>query len=779
MKQFIRNISFSFRRFKLPTAINAAGLALALTAFMVIMMQVYYDRTYNSGISGSDKIFLVYNETADGEDFVSLSVPLIQKIASLSPHVTGYAFTEPGNTDFTFYVNDNAVKGELLIVSPDFPELFGFEMVAGTIDCMEKDNKTIMIPESFARRYFGTVDVIGKPAERNGAYIIGGVYKDFPGNSTLKNIIYRPMVKEWYGSGWTNWGSNSFTMYLKVDDPSAIPGIKKAIDSFYADFSKNDTYKFREGFGFIPLDELHYSKQLAYMPEAPVKQSTEWMLVSIAFLIIAVAIINFANFSNALIPVRIRSINTRKIVGATRLSLVLSLVAETVVTSLAAYVLACLAVQLLSATSFVGITTAGISLSGYLPVTLSTMLIALLTGVLAGIAPALRMTSYSPAVVLKGNFGLSPAGQAIRNVMVGFQFFVSAALIVSAALVQKQRDYMTASIDYGFEKDEIVVCDISYPAKTPEDKQTVVNDLRSLPFVENASPSWSVMAETDNSQGWVFHTPDGENIDTRTLFVGGGYMNTMGIKMAEGRDFNDNDSNAIIFNKLALEKYGENCGIGKELKFQNWFTVVGICDNVIYSSLYNENEPVMFVKMPYSMNKINVRVRKGTNMFQAMNEIRRTLDKYDPGYPFEIRLYDQIMDETYQKEVKFSKQITLFSSLAVLISVMGVMGLVMFDSEYRKREIAVRKVFGSTTSGIVRMFNAKYLRILAVSCILSVPVAWYAINTWMQGFTYRTTMDWWIFALAFAGLAAVTAAVVTWQCRRIAAANPVESLKYE
>ena len=774
-----RNLATLTRKYKMPMAINVIGLALAFTAFLVIMMQVYYDRTYNEGIKEHDKIFMVYNQSKNDMEFPPLSVPLIEKIGSLSPHITEYTFTESGNTDFTFYVNDNAVKGELLIVYPNFPKVFGFEMVAGTIDCMEKDNKTIMIPESFARRYFGTVDVIGEPAERNGAYIIGGVYKDFPSNSTLKNIIYRPMVKEWYGSGWTNWGSNSFIMYLKVDNLSAIKEIKKAADDFWADFSKNETYKFRDGFGFVPMKEIHYMKPLPYMPEAPIKKSTEWILVSIAFLIILVAVINFTNFSNALIPIRIRSINTQKIMGATRISLIMSLVAEAVVTSLVSCLLAIVAVELLSMTSFVGITNAGISIAKYLPVTLLTIAIAIAAGLLSGIIPALRMTAYSPAVVLKGNFGLSPTGQMMRNMMVGFQFFVSAALIVAAILVQKQRDYMTRSIDYGFDKDEIVVCDISYPAKTPKDKQVVVNDMRALPFVEDASPSWSVMAETDNSQGWVFNTPEGDNIDTRTLFVGGDYMKTMGIKMIDGRDFTDNDSAAIIFNKLALEKYGENCGIGKKLKFRMWFDVVGICDNVVYSSLYNENQPVMFVKMPYTMNKINIRVRKGTNMFHAMNEIRRTLDQYDPGYPFEVRFYDQIMDATYQKEIKFSKQITLFSSLAVLISIMGVLGLVMFDSEYRKREIAVRKVFGATTSGIIRMFNAKYMRILAISFILSVPVTWYFINMWMQEFAYRTSMSWWIFALAFAALAIVTTAVVTWQCRSIAASNPVNSLKYE
>ena len=763
------------RKYKMPVVINVAGLALAFTAFLVIMMQVYYDRTYNEGIKDYDKVFMAYNVTDEYGDFTSMSPPMMEFIAGRSPHIKDYAYTDYMGMAYTFYVEDKAVKDKLLMVSPSLPEVFGFEMVAGTIDCM-KDMKSGIIPESFARRYFGSIDVVGKTLTRDSSIIVGGVYKDLPANSSMKNIVYSPINPAWYADLWESWGFNSFTMYIKVDDPSAIDGIRESVNAGLKEINS----EMRKGIDYVSLKDLHYTKEISGLLEAPVKESTEQMLISIAILTILIAVINFTNFSNALIPVRIRSINTRKIMGATRRSLTLSLVAESALTSVVACLLAFLFVELLSMTSFVNITTAGISLTEYMPVTVLTIAIAALTGIFAGIIPALRMTSYSPAVVLKGNFGLSPKGQMMRNVMVGVQFFVAAALIVAASLMQKQRDYMTRSIDYGFDKDEIVVCDINPPANTPADKSSIVNDMHALPFVENTSASWSVLAEDKNSQGWVFQTPEGDKIDPRTMFCGSGYMTTMGIKILEGRDFNDSDTAAVIINKLTAEKFGDVMNVGKQINFgKQHFTVVGICDNVIYSSLYNPTEPVMFVDMPYPLGNLNVRVRKGTNMFEAMDGIRKVLDSYDPGYPFNVRIYDQIMDATYQKERKLTTQITLFSTLAVLISVMGVFGLVMFDSEYRKREIAVRKVFGATTSGVVGMFNTKYLRILAVSCVLSIPAAWYFTDKWMQNFAYRTEMSWWIYALAFAGLAIITVATVSYQCRKIARTNPVESLKYE
>ena len=726
------------RKYKMPVAINVIGLALAFTAFLVIMMQVYYDRTYNEGIKDYDKVFMAYNVTDEYGDFTSMSPPMMEFIAGRSPHIKDYAYTDYMGMAYTFYAEDKAVKDKLLMVSPSFPEVFGFEMVAGTIDCM-KDMKSGIIPESFARRYFGSIDVVGKTLTRDNSIIVGGVYKDLPANSSMKNIVYSPINPAWYADLWESWGFNSFTMYIKVDDPSAIDGIRESVNAGLKEINS----EMRKGIDYVSLKDLHYTKEISGLLEAPVKESTEQMLIS-------------------------------------RRSLTLSLVAESALTSVVACLLAFLFVELLSMTSFVNITTAGISLTEYMPVTVLTIAIAALTGIFAGIIPALRMTSYSPAVVLKGNFGLSPKGQMMRNVMVGVQFFVAAALIVAASLMQKQRDYMTRSIDYGFDKDEIVVCDINPPANTPADKSSIVNDMHALPFVENASASWSVLAEDKNSQGWVFQTPEGDKIDPRTMFCGSGYMTTMGIKILEGRDFNDSDTAAVIINKLTAEKFGDVLNVGRQIRFgKQHFTVVGICDNVIYSSLYNPTEPVMFVDMPYPLGNLNVRVRKGTNMFEAMDGIRKVLDSYDPGYPFNVRIYDQIMDATYQKERKLTTQITLFSALAVLISVMGVFGLVMFDSEYRKREIAVRKVFGATTSGVVGMFNTKYLRILAVSCVLSIPAAWYFTDKWMQNFAYRTEMSWWIYALAFAGLAAITVATVSYQCRKIAHTNTVESLKYE
>lgn len=783
MKILLRNLLFVVRRFKLSTVLNVLGLSVAFTAFMVIMMQVNYDRTYNHSIPGYERIFMPYNVSAheddDYIDFVSMSPPIMELIARQSSHVVDYTYYQSEGKG-VFTVNESYTKEEIFThVAPNFPSFFGFEMVAGDINCLN-DPDAVLVPESFARRYFNTSDAVGKVLDMGIKLTIGGVYKDLPANVEISNAVYRQLNKKWFGDRWNDWGWNCFIMYLKMDDARAITEVKKNIDKEVEKMNSGNNYVFRKEIKFEPLSETHYLQGVAYAPRPSIQKSSEMMLMSIAVVILLIAIINFMNFANALMPVRIRSINTYKIFGATRFGLCSILVAESVIISLVSFAITLGMVELLSRTSFSGIVESGMSLQENPLIVGVTALAALLTGVIAGVFPAVRMTAYSPAVVLKGNFGLSPKGRFMRSLMIGFQFFASAALIVGACFVQKQRHYMMSSIDYGFAKDELIVCELSDDSELPIDRNVVVNDIKALPFVENASLSWSKIGIDDNTQGWVMSTPDGRTVAPRTLFATTGYLATMGIKVLEGRDVAPTDSNVVIVNKLTHDKYGDLVDIGKIVGFDSQYKVIGICENAKFSSARNEIEPVMFLcNANYQYDVLNVRVKKGTNMFAAIDGIRKAMAKYDPNFPFKVQFYDEIMGETFQKEVKFSEQITLFSCVAIFISIIGVFGLVMFDSEYRKREIAVRKVFGSTTAGIIGMFNLKYLKILVVAFVIAVPVALYAVGRWLENFAYQTEMSWWIYALTFVGMALLTAATVTLQCYRIANSNPVNSLKYE
>ena len=236
-----------------------------------------------------------------------------------------------------------------------------------------------------------------------------------------------------------------------------------------------------------------------------------------------------------------------------------------------------------------------------------------------------------------------------------------------------------------------------------------------------------------------------------------------------------------VFTQLLNQEYNSSVDVGKCLMFGGTqFPIVGICDNAKFSSLHSKTEPVMIVlSKDFNCDNLTVRVKKGANMFDAASKIRTELTKFNAEYPFEMQFYNKILDDTYKNEMRLTNQISVFSLLAIAISIMGVFGLVVFDSEYRRREIAVRKVFGSSTADVVAMFNLKYLKILAVSFIPAVPLSYWFVNRWLEEFAYRISIGWMVYAATFIALAALTAATVTYQCWRTARANPVNSLHAE
>ena len=777
MNTLFRNLRFILKRFKLSTVLNLLGLSVAFAAFMMIVMQVWCDATFNTSISDAENIYMVYSKDKDGVDFTYISYPWAETIASMSnPEAQYVLYGDYGNNARTFYVEGNYIKEDNIGVSANFPEFFGFRMIAGGENCLEQEN-AVIVPESFALRYFGTVDVVGKTVDRAGEIFISGVYKDFPANCFISNILYSKIFIS--NDPMKNWGYNSFTMFIRAGN--SLAEIERGTNLHLQQLNqKAGKQAFRTSFEFAGITELRYLEGVEGSPVAPVSTSMQLMLVSIAIAIILIASINYVNFANSLIPVRLQSINTQKILGATVRSLRGAIITESLLICLVSFFAALGLLALFAESPIAKLTEAGTAPAENMPAVALSFAVVIAVALIAGAIPAIRTTSYSPAVALKGNFGLSPAGKSIRTFVIGVQFFTSAALMIAALFMLLQRNYLTRSADYGFAKDELIVCDIGYPAQMPEDKNTVAEAVRRLPYVCSAALSWSTLGESDNTQGWVFQDINGDNVDPRTLFAEHDYLKTMGIELIEGRDISPRDTNVIIVNQLTRDKFPETVDVGRKLKFGDWYEVIGICENSKFSSLRSEAEPVLIVKMKdYPCSVLNVRVDAGTNMFDAMSGIREVLNSFDPEYAFELRFYDQILDETYQKESKLSSQITIFSLLAVFISIIGVFGLVMFDSQYRRREIAVRKVFGATTGGILKMFNKRYLLILAVSFVFAAVVAWIVVGRWLENFAYRISLNPLVCLAVFAALAAITAVTVSCQCLRIARSNPVESLRNE
>lgn len=406
-------------------------------------------------------------------------------------------------------------------------------------------------------------------------------------------------------------------------------------------------------------------------------------------------------------------------------------------------------------------------------------LIALAVGMFAGIYPAYYITSFAPALVLKGSFGLSPQGRQLRNSLVGFQYIASFALIAISLFMYLQIQFMQRS-SLGFDKDQVIV--VNLDDQTVRSRETLANEVRNHPHLESISYSETLLSGIDSHSTWGRKFKE-ETKMFQVLAVDTGFLHTIGIELLEGRDLllSDRSDNTpvFIFNERARKEFGLSLGD----KAEDGEEVIGFIPDIKVSSLRKEIEPMAFtiVNNYYTSgwHWAYIRVKSGSDLGEAMQDVSMMFEKLSPGYPFNVRLYDTILNNVYQKENNLTTLITWFSLIAVLISLVGIFGLVVFESEYKRKEIGVRKVLGSTTSQILAMFNIRYIRILIVCFILATPIAWYAVARWLENFAYRTPIYWWVFLLSFLLITAITMATVTFQSWQVANSNPVDSIKSE
>ena len=491
------------------------------------------------------------------------------------------------------------------------------------------------------------------------------------------------------------------------------------------------------GLRLTPLREIHFTTDTTYDTTPKASKNTLAVLFAIAIIIIAIAAINFTNFTMALTPTRIKSINTRKVLGAEENALRLSLLTEAISVSFIAYLLSLIWVYILSLTSITALMDADLSLNAHLPLLGVTTLIAVGTGLLAGVYPSFYVTSFPPALVLKGSFGLSPKGRKLRNALISVQFITSFALIIAALFMYLQNHYMM-NTPLGYEKDELIVMNLNNTVLKKRDAFT--NQLKTFSGIEDVTYAEVLLSSSDQYMGWM-RTYKNKDIGFQCLPVDVSFLKVMGIDVSEGRNFREEDKNTVngayIFNEKARGQYeleiGEKVGNGE---------IVGFIPDIKFASFRSEIAPMAFYIWGTENWGITplyayIKVKSGANLKESMEHIKETAQSFDPAYPFNIRFFNEVLNLLYEKEQKTTALITLFSMLAIFISIVGVFGLVVFDSEYRRKEIGVRRVLGSSALQIIIMFNKTYLHILCLCFILAVPIAYHVVVRWLDNFAYK------------------------------------------
>ena len=789
MKTIIRNFTSIFRKFATANLLNLLGLGLAFASFFVIMTQVNFDLGYNKSITEHENLFrMTLKLGPSAEDYGDmLPRPVIERLAAASPHVTGYSIRNGWINYDQFIVDHQEYSLNLIYGERDFLSVFKPTVIDGDVKGLNQTSN-IVLPRSEALRLFGTTDAAGKTMkykwDDNTFYNVCAVIEDYPENNLLHGACF--IGTNWNEGNYNNWNYNA---YIRVDDVANLSTVQEAMRQTAIELFKGKQLETKEEEEalqviFTNVADAHFSKDLN---KAAPSRSSVYLLICCSLLIVVIAAVNFMNFSLAETPMRIRSINTQKVLGATTAKLRGSLLAEAVLISLTAFVMALLIVYLAHDLGLQELVQGSILLQDHLPLLGLTLLLSIIVGLMAGAYPSYYVTSFPPALVLKGSFGLSPKGRVLRSVLICLQFIVSFMLVIGVGVMYLQ-SYLIYHTDYGFDKDEVLV------VRTAPDTRNKVDaidaELRSISGIEGASLTQSVLGSSDSYM--TLGRGEGEkHMDFTCIFVDWRFLDVMGIDIVEGRNFRKDDGDVYIFNESAKKKYPWLTA--DQPITDGDYPVVGFCKDIKFASLRvdDSQQPIAFlVPSPNGENWVNgfwrnhmlVRVAKGVDKQDTKQKVMDAVNKYEKGQPLDIsglRYMDEVLEQTYQREDRFTKQILLFSLLAILISIIGVFGMTMFESEYRRKEIGIRKVFGSSTREILTMFNRRYLYILLACFAVAAPIGYTVGVHWLEGFAVRTAISPLLFLVSFLLIAIITMLTVTYQSWKNASENPIHNIKNE
>ena len=774
------------------SVLNILGLTAAFAALYIILVQVHHDLAYNKGLKDSDRIYVLTKKDINQSEYTSyLCRPLGEYVINTSPdiEVGGCGRIEGVPAKIRVSDDQSPVSGSQVALNKGARAVFGFELVAGNWD--DLTGEALAVSESMAKRLGIQVgDVVKNLAETKWTETtIVAIYKDMPKHSDLSSFdIVSDMPDVWLDE----WKEFSFFYFLKLRkgaDPAAITEVAKPVcKQFFSEMNggveaTDDDVKF--GLYPVRLTDMYFDSNSYYAPGKAGNKTTTMTLLIIAVFVVVIAFINYINFFFAMVPLRLKSINTRKILGSSRFQLVMSSVGESITMVVIALALSVVVVVLFKQSTLAPLIETSLDFSQNWGVVALTVVLALLISVAASIYPALFATSFNPAFALKGTLGTTQKGKAFRIGLIGLQFTVSIVLIICAIFIHEQRQYML-NHDMGFNQECLLQSRVSWKLAT--NREAVENRLKADAAIKDiAWGSGSFIKDTRMSWGRTVH---GEDAGWQVYPVSWNFLRFMGIDIVEGRDFTEADEQSTgtyIFNEFARDYY--NITLDDQIGGHDdqIAEIAGFCKDFNFCALRNGMGPFAFYvygKDPWNIcNMLFIRTEPGVDVPALKERISRTLEDLDPdlaeGVDIEVIPFSQAIENQYKKEQNLSKLVNLFTVLAIVISLMGVFGLVMFETEHRRKEIGIRRVHGATVQQILAMFNSRFVKIVLVCFVIAVPVSIVIMRRYLEGFAYKVPLYIWVFAIALMAVLAVTIAVVTLRSLRAATVNPVKSLRSE
>ncbi len=792
-------------RHKGYSVINISGLAIGMAAAMLNGLWIWHEFSYNKYFDNYDHIAQVTEIGLDTErggywTGTYMTYPLsTQLLAHYSQNFKRIARAS-WDVDNILSVGEKKLSAQGLYVDNAFPEIFSFKMVSGSRTALNKP-QSVLIAASTSKVLFGNEDPINKVVTINNKtdVNIGGVYEDFPQNTELNGLqFFVPWELFEADNKWieeraqTDWRNHFLKIYVELPEGSSLEAataqIKNALQ--FAAEEQDKAKKADQQLRLYPMSRWHlYPTDLEpgqYGPMVMVK-----LVGIVGIFILVLACINFVNLSTARSEKRAKEVGIRKTIGSIRSQLIHQFFSESLLVVCFAFVMA-LALSSLCLPSFNLIASKNIVMpwaSGWF--WLAGVSFVVLTGLLAGSWPAIYLSSFNPVKALKGVFRGGRFQAMPRKVLVVFQFSISVILIIGTVIVYQQIQYVKDR-PVGYDREGLIM--IKKKSKDFDGKYEVLrNEWKNTGAVLEVSESMGPMTEiASGNNGWDWKGRD-PNIDESfaTLSVSHLHGKTAGWQFVQGVDFDitqAGDSSGIIINESALEFMGLKNPVGEPVTWTWWrdnrvmsYKIIGVVKDMVMDSPYALARPTIFYLKGFNGKPswINIRVNPQITFAEALPKIEAVFKKVIPSAPFEYKFADEEYAMKFGKEERIGKLATIFAVIAIFISCLGLLGLASFVAEQRTKEIGIRKVLGASVANVWQMLSKDFVLLVMISCLVASPLAYYLLSDWLQKFTYRTEISWWIFISTGIGAIMLTLIMVSYQAIKTALMNPVNSLRSE
>lgn len=789
LKNYFKITWRSLLRQRLYSSINIGGLAIGLTCFILIFLYVQHELSYDRFYHGSENIYRIYKKNADYEYMGTnkqayMTVGMAPELVSRYPEVS-HATTIKGQSAL-ISVDENHFHEKGIRADTAFFDVFGIELLRGNPQTALEVAESMVITESLSEKLFGEDDPLGKPVlfHNRWSFIVTGVIADLPANSSLQYSFLTPMLsssqytREMNGDRWNNF--DYYTFFRMV--PEASP---EALEAKFPELIKDHhkDYPFELSYHAQPIKDLHLETEVN--SDIGLKGNPQYVSLFsfIALVVLLLACFNYMNLAIARSIKRAKEVGLRKAIGAVRKQLIFQFIMESVMISFLALIIAVAATYLILP-GFAGWLERPIELNLFQNTRLipGLLLLTLLVGTVSGSYPALFMSSLKPVDVLKGKTSKRASGMGLQRVLVIAQYATSIVLVIGSLVISRQFNYIQDK-ELGYDTEHIVVIKML--------------DRKILEVIDELKAEWlrnpkvlGVTATAElptNVTSGTLARPNGTDKDAEIEIyrarVDHDYVSVFDIELLTGREFSADIKSdlegARILNESAARAFGwtPEEAIGQQIREVTPKTVIGVIKDFHMHSMHMEIAPLMLMMRDSWFQYMAVKIRP-ENIPETLAFLQESVAAQSP-YPFEFKFLDDRFDELYRAETRLGEMFSVFTILAILIASLGLFGMAAFATGQRKKEIGIRKVLGASVHNITSILASGFLKLVIFGFILAIPIAWFAMNKWLEDFAYRIHVEWWMFVLA--GGAALVIALLTISSQSIKAAlsNPVNCLQHE